>query len=63
MVKRKLDGEVDESSADQEIRKFDAIVHNMRKYGGLHQVLWQAGCPAGRHAGCPADETWVRLAI
>ena len=29
MVKRKLDGTVDESSADQEIRKSDVIVHNL----------------------------------
>ena len=29
MVKRKLDSVVDESSADQEIRKSDAIVHNL----------------------------------
>ena len=29
MVKRKLGGAVDESSADQEIRKSDATVHNL----------------------------------
>ena len=29
MVKRKLNGAVDESLADQEIRKSDAIVHNL----------------------------------
>ena len=29
MVKRKVDGTMDESSADQEIRKSDAIVHNL----------------------------------
>ena len=29
MVKRKVDGAVDESSADQEIRKSDTIVHNL----------------------------------
>ena len=28
MVKRKLDGAVDESSVDQEIRKSDVTVHN-----------------------------------
>ena len=28
MVKRKLGGAVDESSADQEIRKSDTTVHN-----------------------------------
>ena len=31
MVKRKLDGAVDKSSADREIRKSDAIVRNLRK--------------------------------
>ena len=36
MVKRKLDGTVDESSADQEIRKSDATAHNLQK-------IWQAG--------------------
>ena len=29
MVKRKLDGAVDESSADGKIRKWDATVHNL----------------------------------
>ena len=29
MVKRKLDSTVDESSADWEIRKSDATVHNL----------------------------------
>ena len=29
MVKRKLEGALDESSADQEIRKSDATVHNL----------------------------------
>ena len=29
MVKRKLDSAVDKSSADQEIRKLDATVHNL----------------------------------
>ena len=31
MAKRKLDGAVDESSADREIHKSDAIVHNVWK--------------------------------
>ena len=31
MVKRKLDGAVDESLADQEIRKLDVTVHNLWK--------------------------------
>jgi len=30
MVKRKLDGAVDESLADWEIRESDVIVHNLR---------------------------------
>ena len=30
MVKRKLDGAVDESSVDRKIRKSDTIVHNPR---------------------------------
>ena len=29
MVKRKLDGAVDESSADRKIRKWDATVHDL----------------------------------
>ena len=29
MVNRKLDGTVDESAVDQEIRKSDATVHNL----------------------------------
>ena len=45
MVKRKLDGAVDESSADQEIRKWDAIVHNLSKSGGLH--LAETGLTTG----------------
>ena len=31
MVKRKLDGAVDESSTDQKIRKSDTTVHNLWK--------------------------------
>ena len=31
MIKRKLDGAVNESAADQEIRKSNAIVHNLWK--------------------------------
>ena len=31
MVKRKLDGTVDESSADHKIRKSHGTVHNLRK--------------------------------
>ena len=29
MIKRKVDGAVEESSTDQEICKFDVTVHNM----------------------------------
>ena len=29
MMERKLDGALDESSVDQEIRKSDTIVHNL----------------------------------
>ena len=57
MVKRKLDGAVDKSSADWEIRKSDAIVHNLwkiwrpvpsgtRSYGRL--AGWLAGWQFGR---------------
>ena len=58
MVKRKLGGAVDESSADQEIRKFDATVHNLWK-------IWRPA-PSGtrsysRQAGRLADEIWARL--
>ena len=42
MVKRKLDGAVDESSADQKIHKSNAAVH---KSGGLH--LAELGLMAG----------------
>ena len=31
MVKRKLDGAEDKSSADQKVCKFEATVHNLRK--------------------------------
>ena len=57
MVKRKLDGAVDKSSADWEIRKSDAIVRNLwkiwrpvpggtRSYGRL--AGWLAGWQFGR---------------
>ena len=35
MIKRKLDGVVDESSADQEICKCNAIVHTVQLKGNL----------------------------
>ena len=49
MVKRKLDGAVDESSADQEIRKTDATYITCEKSGGLHLV--ELGLMAGWLAG------------
>ena len=49
MVKRKLDGAVDESSVDQKIRKWDATVHNLWKIWGLH--LAEPGLTAGWQAG------------
>ena len=47
MVKRKQDGAVDESSADREIRKSDAIVtltvKNLKACTKQNRVLRQAG--------------------
>ena len=48
IVERKLDDAVDESSADQEIRKSNAIVHNLWKIWGQH--LAELGLTAGRQA-------------
>ena len=49
MVKRKLDGTVDESSADQEICKSDATVHiPCEKPGGL--LLAELGLKAVRQS-------------
>ena len=53
MVERKLDGAVDVSSADQDIRKSDATVHNLWK-------IWRsapsvAGLTACRQSICPSD--------
>ena len=60
MIKRKLDGAVDESSADQDFRKPGATVHNLGK-------IWRptpSGTRSyGRQAGRPADEIWARLKI
>ena len=56
MVKRKLDGAVDESSADQKINKSDAVL-TCEKSGGLHLV--EPGLTVGRLA----DEIWARLEI
>ena len=50
MVKGKLDGAVDESSVDQEIRKSYAIIHiAYGKSGGLHLV--EPGLMVGRQSG------------
>ena len=65
MVKRKLDGTVDESSVDRKICKFYAIVHNLWKiwspapsgtgsYG--RRAGRQAGSQAGRQAGWLVDK-------
>ena len=58
MVKRKLDGAVNKSSADQEIRRCDTTIYiTWEKSGGLHLV------DQGLMAGWLADEIWVRLEI
>ena len=49
MVKRKLDGAVDESSADHKIRKSDELYITYEKSGGLY--LAEPGLIAGRQAG------------
>ena len=48
MAKRKLDGAVDESSADREIHKSNAILHNLWKI--LRPVPSEIGS-YGRQAG------------
>ena len=53
MIKRKLDGAVDESSVDQEIRKSYATVHNLRKIlrpapNGTRSYLQQAVSQSSR---------------
>ena len=65
MVKRKLDGAVDESSADQEIHKSDVAVHNWEKFGGLHltELNLMARRQAGWLPGRPADKIWAMLEI
>ena len=50
MVKRKLDGTVDKSSADQEIRNLTRLYITCEKSGGLHLV------EPGLTAGSPADK-------
>ena len=52
MVKRKLDGAVDESSADQDFHKLCATVITCERSGGLH---------LGLTAGSLADEIWAKL--
>ena len=54
MVKRKLDGAVEESSADREIRKSDMIVHNLWK-------IWRPKPSGTGSYGRQADEIWARL--
>ena len=48
MVKRKLDGAVDESSADQDFRKLAQLYITCERSGGLHLV--KLGLTAGRQA-------------
>ena len=55
MVKRKLDGTVDESSADRKFINGTQLYITCEKSGGLH--LAEPGLTAGR----PADEIWARL--
>ena len=56
IVKRKPDGAVDESSVDQAIRKFDAIVHKLWK-------IWRPAPSGTWQSGSPADEIWARFEI
>ena len=60
MVKRKLDGVLDESSADQDFRKPGMTVHNLCK-------IWRPAPSGtgsyGRQSGSLADKIWARLEI
>ena len=56
MVKRKLDGAVDESSADCEIQKSDATVHKLCK-------IWRPVPSGTRYYGRLAYKIWARLEI
>ena len=60
VVKRKLGGTVDESSADKEIRKSNVAVHNFLK-------IWRPAPSGngsyGRPSLHPADKIWARLGI
>ena len=61
MVERKLDGTVDESSADRKFVNWTRLYITCEKSGGLH--LAEPGLTAGWLAVCPADEIWVRVEI
>ena len=56
MVKKYQDGAVDESSVDQEIRKYNAIVHNLWK-------IWKPAPSRTGSYGRQADEIWARYDI
>ena len=57
MAKTKLNGEVDKSLADQEIRKCDATVYTCEKSGNLHLA------EPGVTPCSPADKIWARFEI
>ena len=64
MIKRKLDGTVDEFSVDQDFRKPGATVHNLWKIrrpapSGTRSY----GRQAVQQAGSLADKIWARLEI
>ena len=56
MVTTKLDGPVDESSADQGICKSDITIKNLLK-------IWRPAPSRAGSYGKLADEIWVRLEI
>ena len=60
MVKRKLDGAVDESSTDQKIRKSDTTVH---KLGKIWRLTPSGTWSYSRQAVWVVDKIWVRLEI
>ena len=57
MVKRKLDGTVDKSSADK-IHKSDATLHKLLK---IWRLAARGNRSYSRQAGSPADKIWARL--
>ena len=59
MVKRKLDGAVDESSVDRKFVNGTRLYITCEKSGGLH--LAEPGLMAGWQAGWLADKIWARL--